>query len=530
MRETHRVTETALRPSSSTVHAWERLSWLWPALFYVTLAVPTVSASTSAESLGRRVAVLAAVVGVAAAREAAVRSVARVEEGGARQIVVGLAWAALTVAALVPLVDADRVFFFSLYGLFPQAFLILPRNWAIGVGAALFPVVIVGVEGVSALHEGDVVTSALGSALIALAIGVFIDGISRQSEERHQALIALEAANAEAESLLRASLAVARARTAEEVVAALGECLTGHGVRTVALWADGVQVATWTAAGGDPADNAAAAQPATLELPVAASTLGAHAHLAVRVSPAAGAPPGRRTLETLAASCALALENLHLVERAREGGVAEERARLAREIHDTLAQGFVSVLTQLEAADEALAEAPPEVVERVRRAEEIARANLDEARRSVRALRPVALESAPLPEAIERVVRRWSEDSRLDASVAVSGAPVALPSGTEVTLLRAVQEALANVSRHADARSVAVSLSFLHDAVAVAVRDDGRGFEPPAVAASGDGGFGLEGLRQRAEDAGGCIDVDSRPGVGTTLTVRLPLTPVAPRP
>ncbi len=242
--------------------------------------------------------------------------------------------------------------------------------------------------------------------------------------------------------------------------------------------------------------------------------------------PADGAGPSRRTLETLATSCALALENLRLVEKARQGGVAEERARLAREIHDTLAQGFVSVLTQLEAAEGALSRPPSEVAERVRRAKEMARFSLGEARRSVQALRPVALDAAPLPDAVERVVRRWSDDTGIDASVEIAGAPVPLPPGVEVTLLRAAQEALANVGRHAGARSVKVSLSFRDDAAVLVVRDDGRGFDPRATGAPG-GGFGLEALRQRAREAGGSLEVESRVGTGTTMTVRLPVQTVA---
>ena len=240
------------------------------------------------------------------------------------------------------------------------------------------------------------------------------------------------------------------------------------------------------------------------------------------VGPTALGSTSRRTLETLATSCGLALANFRLVEKARESGVSDERARLAREIHDTLAQGFVSVLTQLEAASEPLARSPEEVVERVERASRIARASLGEARRSMQALRPVALETAPLPEAIERVVARWSDDAMVPAQVTISGRAPSLSPSVEVTLLRATQEALANVARHAHATAVSVTLSFLGDSVVLDVYDDGRGFDPGAPA-SGSGGFGLEALRQRVDASGGFFGIESEPGRGTTVTVHIPV-------
>lgn len=117
-----------------------------------------------------------------------------------------------------------------------------------------------------------------------------------------------------------------------------------------------------------------------------------------------------------------------LIEAARTTGVAEERARLAREIHDTMAQGFVSVLTQLEAVDDrSPAGISDQVAERLSRARSIARSSLGEARRSVQALRPAELEAASLPEAVERVARRWSLDSGVAAAVAVTGTVVPCP-------------------------------------------------------------------------------------------------------
>ncbi len=239
--------------------------------------MPTATVVVAASgSPGRRLGVLAMVAGAACAREVAVRSLARVEEGGGRHLAVGVAWAAVTVPVLVVLVDANRLFFFALYGLFPQGFVILPRNWAIGFAAALFPTVTLGVEGLSAVDEGDFLLSALGSALVAVAIGLFIDAISRQSVQRHEALVGLEAAHAEAESLLQASLAVVRARTPEEVVTAVGASLANRGVKAVALRVGGTEVASWTApaGGSETPAGAIAATGTALELPLPATAPG----------------------------------------------------------------------------------------------------------------------------------------------------------------------------------------------------------------------------------------------------------------
>ena len=273
----------------------------------------------------------------------------------------------------------------------------------------------------------------------------------------------------------------------------------------------------------EPRASAAPPSPSRRRGPAPGGALSLRASGRVALSTAS-----RRTLETLATSCGLALANFALVDQARQTGVAEERARLAREIHDTLAQGFVSALTQLEAAADPLSGAPAEAVERVQRAASIARSSLGEARRSVQALRPEALEAAPLSDAIGRIVARWSDDAGVGAGVTLTGRAVALPAGTEVTLLRATQEALANIARHAAATSVSVTLSYLGDAVVLDVHDDGRGFDPLAPRNGSGGGFGLEALRQRVDAAGGYFGLESEPGGGTTVTVHIPVAATSP--
>ena len=520
-------------PGTGAAHAWDRFDGMWAALFYVTLGVPVAGVLADAGAgAANRLLVVAAAVAVAAGRELAVhrvarelsgRSVARTEQGSRRHLRVGLAWAAVTLAGMVVMVLADPRAFFALYGLFPQAFVVLPRSWAIGFAATLVPALLLAEEGTSGI-DGDFVASTVGSALVALALGVFIHGISRESEQRHDAIVALESARAESDALLAASLAVSRARSPSDVVAAVGRCLEGQGIEEVALRSGAepaTVVARWSPSGRA---GPAAGEVTTLALPGDEGTLA----LATTEESSLVEPSARRMLETLAISCGLALANLRLVEAARLSGAAEERGRLAREIHDTLAQGFVSVLTQLEAVDAAGPAISDEMAARLARARSIARSSLGEARRSVAALRPVALDGAALPEAVERVVRRWSEHTGVAASVAVTGSPVPLEAPTEVTLLRAVQEALANVACHAGAGTVVVTLSFVGDAVVLDVADDGRGFDAGTLAGSHEvnrsgGGFGLEALRQRAVAVGGGVGLETAPGVGTTVTVRIPL-------
>ena len=234
-----------------------------------------------------------------------------------------------------------------------------------------------------------------------------------------------------------------------------------------------------------------------------------------------------RAYQTVGAQAALALENQRLVEQARRSGELGERKRLAHEIHDTLTQGFASIAMNLEAADGSLEQDPASARRHMGEARHTARENLAEARRIVRALQPEALEEAPLPEALTRLVERWSEGSDAAAGVTVTGTPRPLSPEAEVTLLRAAQEALTNVRKHARASRAALTLSYMEDRVALDIRDDGVGFDPDGIHAvldeEGASGFGLKAMRERAERSGGALLVESEPGRGTTLVVELPV-------
>ncbi|MFF3675530.1 sensor histidine kinase [Streptomyces sp. NPDC002120] len=202
----------------------------------------------------------------------------------------------------------------------------------------------------------------------------------------------------------------------------------------------------------------------------------------------------------------------------RGAGILAERERLAREIHDTLAQGLSSIQLLLRAAERALpGEAP--ALEHIARAREAAQENLAEARRFVRALTPPDLEHGSLAAALERLCA-GAPGPRVRFSL--SGSPRVLPTPYEVALLRIAQSALANVVRHARAGRAEITLTFMDASVTLDIVDDGHGFDPSS-APSGEGGFGLPAMRSRAETLGGLFTVESSPGQGTAVAVTLPL-------
>ncbi|MFE9769186.1 sensor histidine kinase [Streptomyces sp. NPDC005808] len=211
-----------------------------------------------------------------------------------------------------------------------------------------------------------------------------------------------------------------------------------------------------------------------------------------------------------------------LLIQAREAGVADERRRLAAEIHDTIAQGLTGIIAQLQV----VANAPALDIARIHldRAADLARHSLGEARRSVQNLAPVALENDGLPEALKNTVAEWGERTGVRAEFTVAGPTEQLHDEVSATLLRIAQEALSNTARHARATRAGVTLTFLGDEVILDIRDDGRGFDPLAVRErTGTGGFGLDGMRARAERIAGNLTVESEPGQGTALSARVPL-------
>ncbi|MFE2421994.1 sensor histidine kinase [Streptomyces hokutonensis] len=209
----------------------------------------------------------------------------------------------------------------------------------------------------------------------------------------------------------------------------------------------------------------------------------------------------------------------------RQAGTLAERQRLAREVHDTLTQGFASIAMLLDAVGDDLPPGSP-AARRVEQAMRTARDNLVESRRLVHALRPAPLDRTHLADAVRELTARLTEETGIEAYTVVTGRPVALPTATEGELLRVVQEALTNARRHARPVSVAVTLSYLGDVLAIDVQDDGTGFAPAARHT----GIGLITMRERIAALDGTFAVESTPGEGTTIavTVRLPVDSPAP--
>jgi signal transduction histidine kinase len=242
------------------------------------------------------------------------------------------------------------------------------------------------------------------------------------------------------------------------------------------------------------------------------------------------AEANRRLEEMMAENTGLQAQ---LLTQAREAGAGDERQRMAREIHDTLAQGLAGIITQLEAAQQTSGEAERE--RRIGNAKRLARDSLAEARRSVQALRPQALEDSKLPDALANEAARWSATSGVAAEVKTTGEAHTLHPEVEVTLLRVAQEALANVAKHAGASRTGITLSYMGDVVTLDVRDDGAGFAVAngSSATAGEsaanhvgGGFGLIAMRQRVGRLGGQLEIESAPGAGTAVSASLPAIPL----
>ena len=230
-----------------------------------------------------------------------------------------------------------------------------------------------------------------------------------------------------------------------------------------------------------------------------------------------------RLLYTVGDLLSIAIERARLFTKSAELGAAEERNRLAREIHDTLAQGLAGIALQLETADLLLENgAEPQRLQRaIQQALYLARANLEEARRSVLDLRAAPLEGRRLAEALEALAGSIRSKEGIQVQFFSTGANQPLPVRIEVGLFRMAQEALANVVRHARARLASVRLTVLPERVVLVIEDDGIGFDPSQIL---PGHFGLTGLNERAKLLGGSLKVHSSPGEGTKIEVNLPLT------
>jgi signal transduction histidine kinase len=211
----------------------------------------------------------------------------------------------------------------------------------------------------------------------------------------------------------------------------------------------------------------------------------------------------------------MAAHSAELGEQLRHAAVLKERTRMARDIHDTLAQGFTGVIVQLDTSVEALRdEEPEEAAKHIRRARELARESLTEARRSVHALRPQALEKAGFADALKAIIQDTAAGTSLHTDFQLKGKPRELQPAVEEHLLHIGQEALTNTLKHAHATEFQARLCFDSVAVRLELRDNGDGF---VVDAANDGGFGLIGMKERAEQIGATLAVTSKPTRGTRI-------------
>ena len=209
----------------------------------------------------------------------------------------------------------------------------------------------------------------------------------------------------------------------------------------------------------------------------------------------------------------------------REAGTLAERHRLARDIHDTLAQGFTSIVMLLEAAEAELENRSTKAKQHIDQARMTARDSLTEARSLVWALRSERLLGNTVDDAIESLVDEFRAQTSHEAEFARIGKPRPMPPDSEECLLRVAQEALANVRKHAAASHVEVTLSYLDDQVVLELRDDGIGFEPASLAGTEGfrSGVGLQAMAERVEELGGTRRIESGRGEGTAIVVELPL-------
>ena len=219
-------------------------------------------------------------------------------------------------------------------------------------------------------------------------------------------------------------------------------------------------------------------------------------------------------------------ERKELEKRARRSTILEERSRMARDVHDTIAQGFTGIVLNLEAAEQASADLPEEVRHRITRARDVARQNLEEVRRSVLMLSASSAVSGDLAGAIRESVDSVRSNTRVPVGFSIRGTPQHLDARFEENLLRIAQQAMDNALQHAQARRIRIELVFGKKQVRLQIEDDGQGF---AISKRPGCGMGINGMCDRAEEIGGKCEIKTQPGRGTRVTVKVPL-PSAGRP
>jgi signal transduction histidine kinase len=227
-------------------------------------------------------------------------------------------------------------------------------------------------------------------------------------------------------------------------------------------------------------------------------------------------------LSAIGSQVGISVENARLYQRSRQVAILEERNRLAREIHDALAQGLTGIIVQLEAMERLAQRRPEQALASLQRAKDLARRSLQEARRSVWGLRPRSLEDMTLTEALQARVEALREEAEVETSLGVSGSRRMLSPDVEINLFRIAQEAMVNIQRHAQATTMHVQLDFGHAHVRLVVEDNGVGLPAARKPSDDGGGLGLTSMRERAALLSGQMTVTSQPGEGTRVEVIVP--------
>jgi signal transduction histidine kinase len=210
-------------------------------------------------------------------------------------------------------------------------------------------------------------------------------------------------------------------------------------------------------------------------------------------------------------------------QKLRSSAVLEERNRIARELHDTVEQELAGITMQLDLAVDCFQQAPPVARQALETARNMSRHSMVDARRSVWDLRCHFLENGDLVSAMKNAVESLNLRDRVQVDVKVEGSPVRMASSMEMNLLRIGQEAVVNAAKHGCAHHIEIALAYARENVRLCVRDDGRGFDPAQTASTGH--FGLLDMRERARCLGCDLQIDSRPGAGTAITVDVSIKP-----
>jgi signal transduction histidine kinase len=233
-------------------------------------------------------------------------------------------------------------------------------------------------------------------------------------------------------------------------------------------------------------------------------------------------PDDLELAQALVNHATLALQLNRLTRRAEQLAVTEERNRLAREIHDTLAQAFAGIVLHTEVLGTSLGVSKPRSVKSLSSIRKLARSGLDEARRSLQALRPKALEGSTLSEALKLVAKRLAEGGKLSCHFRQRGETRMISLEAQDELFRIAQEALTNIGKHAQAKSVWINLTFAAYQVALTIRDNGVGLKA-TTSTKPKHGYGLGTMRERAQRIGGKLEIESPKGGGTSIRARMPL-------